>query len=178
MMKRKSSYFVLFLALLLGGSFAYGQDSAGAKPKRPRAPDDYKPRTLKEVAAKGAGAESRGNKEETMVVHADILPSRVRAIYAGSTRPLPRIKKEVLRQWARLYAGFPEGYTKPYETELLFTENGAEHWLAVREGDLARFEQEFKRGEAVELYLIRVGAARASDEWEPTLLIESFRRPN
>jgi hypothetical protein len=177
LMKHKSLYFVLLLAFLLGGNLAYGQDSLGAKPKKPRTLDDYKPRTLKEVAAKGSDAESRGNKEETMIVHPDILPSRVRVTYTGSKRPLPQIKKEVLRQWARLYAGFPEGYTEPYETEMLFVEDGAEYWLAVRKESLPRFKQELKQGEVVDLYLIRVGAAKASDEWELMLLVEKFQKP-
>ncbi|HYG10514.1 MAG TPA: hypothetical protein VD835_11240 [Pyrinomonadaceae bacterium] len=177
-MKRKSSFVVLLLTLLIGGSLAYAQGSLGSKPKRARTPDDYKPRTLKEVAAKGSDAESRGNKKETMVVHADILPSRVRVTYAGSARPLPHIKKEVLRQWARLYAGAPEGYTEPYETEILFNENGAEYWLAVRKKSLPQFERELKKGEAVELYLIRVGAGRTPGGWEPMLLVESFQKPD
>ena len=176
-MKSKSSHFVLLTALLLGCNLAYGQDSLGARPKKARTPDDYKPRTLKEVVAEGAGAESRGNKEETMRVHGDIFPSRVRAAYTGTARPLPQIKKEVLRQWARLYAGSPEGYTEPYETEMLFTEGGAEYWLAVRKKSLPQFEQELKRGEAVDLYLIRLGAARTSGEWESMLLVESFQKP-
>lgn len=117
-----------------------------------------------------------------MIVHGDILPSRVRVTYTGSSRPLPEIKKEVLRQWARLYAGAPEHYTRPYETEMLFIENGIEHWLAVRKQSLPHFGQELKQGGGVDLYLIRVGAARASDTapdaWESMLLIESFRKPN
>jgi hypothetical protein len=177
-LKRKSSRFVLLSALLLGGYLVYGQDSLGPQPKKPRTLEDYKPRTLKEVAAKGSDAGSIGNKEETMLVRADILPSRVRAAYTGSARPLPQIKKEVLRQWARLYAGFPEGYTKPYETEMLFNESGTEYWLAVREESLPRFGQELKKGEAVDLYLIRVGAAKTPDEWESVLLVESFRKPD
>ena len=176
-MRRRSSHFALLLALLLGGNSAYGQDPLGPKPKKPRTLDDYKPRTLKEVAAKGADAQSRGNKEETMIVHANILPSRVRVIYTGRARPIPQIKKEVLRQWARLYAGSPEGYTEPYETEMLFVENGAEHWLAVRKKSLPQIERELKQGEAVDLYLIRVGAARVPDEWELMLLVESFQKP-
>jgi len=44
-MRRKSPHVVLLLALLLGG-FARGQDSLGPEPKKPRAPDDYKPRML------------------------------------------------------------------------------------------------------------------------------------
>jgi hypothetical protein len=176
-MKRKASHVFLLLALLLGCDLACGQDALGAKPKKPRTLDDYRSRTLKEVATKGAGAESRRNKEETMIINADILPSRVRATYTGLARPLPQIKKEVLRQWARLYAGFPEGYTEPYETEMLFTESGTEYWLAVRKKSLPSFKQELKQGEAVDLYLIRVGAAKVAGEWESMLLIENFQKP-
>jgi hypothetical protein len=176
-MKRQSSYLFLLLALLLGSNLAYGQDSLGPKPKKPRTADDYEPRTLKELVTKGSDAESRGNKEETMIVHPDILPSRVRVTYTGSARPLPQNKKEVLRQWARLYAGSPESYTEPYETEMLFTENGAEYWLAVRKKSLPQFEQELKRGEVVDLYLIRVGAAKTPADWELMLLVENFQKP-
>jgi len=177
-MRLKSSRFALLLLLVLGCGAAYGQDSPGARPKKARTPDDYKPRTLKEVAAEAAGAESRGNKEETMVVYGDILPSRARATYAGSARPLPLFRKEVLRQWARLYAGYPEGFTGPYQTEMLFNEGGTDYWLAVRKEALPRYERELKKGDAVDLYLIRVGAAKTSGGWEPVLLIENVRKPN
>lgn len=176
-MKHIPSHFILLLALMLGSNLAYGQGSLGAKPKKPRTPDDYKSRTLKEVTTKASGADSLGNKEETMMVEADILPSRVRVKYNGSARPLPQIKKEVLLQWARRYAGSIEHYTVPYETEMLFTENGAEYWLAVRKQSTTHFEQELKKGEAVDLYLIRVGAAKIGDKWEWMLLVESFQKP-
>ncbi len=175
-MKRRSSYVVLLVALLLGFNLAHGQDPRGPGRKKPRTPDDYKPRTLKEVAAKAADAEGRRNKEDTMVVHGDTLPSRAKVRYAGTARPLPQNKKEILRQWARLYAGFPEGYTEQYETELLFTEDGTEHWLAVRKRDLPKLEQLLQRDEAAELFLIRVGAAKSPGGWESVLLIESFQR--
>jgi hypothetical protein len=176
-MKRKSTLVALLLALMLGPGLSRGQEGSGPQPKRARTPDDYTPRTLKELAAAEAGAESRGNKEETMRVHGDILPSRVRASYAGSSRRLPQIKREVLRQWALRFAGFPEGYTRPYETELLFAEDGAEFWLAVRrDGLLARPARKLKRGDQFELFLIRVGAAKLDDRWEPVLLVESSGR--
>lgn len=177
-MECKSHCFLLLLVLLLGCNVAYGQDSLGARPKKARTLDDYQPRTLKEVAMEGAGTESRGNKEETMSVYGEIIPSRVRATYTGSTRKLPQIKKEVLRQWALRYAGFPEFYTGPYEKEMLFIEGGKKYWLAVKKKLLPNFKRELKRGEAVDLYLIRVGAARTSEEWELMLLIENFRKPN
>lgn len=177
-MRRRSSRVALLLALLLGGHTAYGQEGLGPRPKRPRAPDDYRPRTLKEVAAEPAAAGGLGNKEETMRVDADILPSRVRAVYAGAARPLPQAKREVLRQWARLYAGAPETYTEPYRTEMLFAEGGASHWLAVRKGDVPRLRREIKKGAAAELYLVRMGSAKTSGGWESLLLVESFRKPD
>jgi hypothetical protein len=176
-MKLKSSHFVLLAALLLGCNMAHGQDTLGAKPKKARTSADYKPRTLKVIAAPERYADGRGNKEETVRVTADILPSRVRVTYTGLSRPLPQIKKEVVHQWARLYAGSTESYTEPYDTEMLFTEDRAEYWLAVRKKALPQVRQELKQGELVDLYLIRVGAARASGKWEPMLLIESFQKP-
>jgi len=44
-------HFVLFLAFLLSGNLAYGQELTQASSKKPRTLDDYQPRTLKEIAA-------------------------------------------------------------------------------------------------------------------------------
>ena len=174
-MKRRTTLVALLFALLLSFGMSRGQEGSGPQPKRARTPGDYEPRTLKELAAADAGAESRGNKEETMLVHGDILPSRVKARYANLSRRLPQNKREVLRQWAVRFAGFPEGYTGPYEVELLFEEDGVAHWLAVRRGgDPARGE--LKRGGWFELFLIRVGSAKLADRWEPVLLVESSTR--
>ena len=173
-MKHRLFHFVLLLALMLSGDPACGQGSPGVK--KPRTPDDYKARTLKEIAAAGVDEKSRRDKEDTRAIHPDILPSRVRVIYTGSRRPLPQIKKDVIAQWARLYAGSPEHYTKPYETEMLFTEQGVAHWLAVQEKSLPDFEKELKKGRKVDLYLIRLGSSRTTGrKWEPVLLVESFK---
>ena len=177
-MKRKTSRVVLLAALLFAAGVARGQDTSAAGPKRARTPDDYEPRTLKEVAAAGQGARRSADKAETMIVLGDILPSRVRATYAGAARRLPPTKKEIIRRWARLYAGSPESYTRPYETELLFVAGGTKYWLAVRRAALPSFGTELKRGEEVDLYLIRLGAAKERGAWEPVLLIESFREPD
>ncbi|HEY0078929.1 MAG TPA: hypothetical protein VGB73_09815 [Pyrinomonadaceae bacterium] len=182
-MTRESRCFVLLLALLLlSASLAFAQDTSGAKPKRARTPEDYKSRTLKELSAKeqaatGSETENRTDKEETLRVRADTLPSAVRVGYTGLKRPLPLVKKELLLQWARLYAGAMESYTVPYESEMLFNENGVGYWLPVRKRSLPDFERSLKRGDEVDLYLIRLGAVRVSQGWEPLLLVESFRKP-
>jgi hypothetical protein len=163
------------LTLALTFHLIYSQDNAPGV-KRPRTPDDYQVRTLKELEFASTDPAARGNKEETMIVHPAILPSRVRVTYEGSTRQALDIKKEVLRQWARLYAGAPEGYIKPYQTEALFLEGEKKRWLAVRSKDLPRLQNELRKGDAVDLYLIRVGTAKILDEWELMLLVENFER--
>ena len=173
-MKRKPA--LLFL-LVLFSNLAFGQDPLGAKPKKARTVDDYKPRTLKEVTTKGPNGESLSNKEETMIVQRDFLPSRVKVTYKGSARTLPQIKKELLRQWALRYAGSPEFYTVPYETEMLFAENGTEYWLAVKKDLLPKIQQEFNTGEKVDLFLIRMGMVKTSNDWEWLLLVEKFQTP-
>jgi hypothetical protein len=96
----------------------------------------------------------------------------VRVTYKGVTRPLPQARKDVLLRWAQLYAGAPEHYTVPYATEVLFSEDGVEHWLAVRKDLVSQLEKAMKQGEAVDLYLIRLGRVKTADKWEPLLLVE------
>lgn len=174
-MKSRLLQFVLILVCTLGAGPYHAQDLMGAKPKKARTPDDYKPRTLKETAA-DPDAESRRDAEDKVILHGDLLPSLVRVTYKGSARPLPQIKKEVLRRWAMRYAGAPEHYTVPYGTELLFNEAGVKYWLAVRKESIAQFKKEFKKGATLDLYLIRLGWAGTGDKWEPLLLVESFRK--
>lgn len=164
---------LVVIAILLCASYSlivFGQE------KRARVPADYEQRTLKEVVA--TKPEGLGNKEETMMVTPNILPSRVRAEYAATTRPVPSLKKELLRQWARLYAGAPETYTEPYEEEALFLENGVEYWLAVQKKPWRDFKRQFKCGELVDLYVIRMGTTQIGERWEPLLLVENFAKPN
>lgn len=173
-MKSMVLQFVLILVCALGADPFYGQDPLGPGPKKARTPGDYKPRTLKGISV-DSDAESRRGSEDEVIVLSDILPSRVRATYQGSARSLPQRKKDVLHRWAQLYAGAPQHYTAHYETELLFSEEGLDHWLAVRKESLAQFEKEIKKGEAVDLYLIRMGGVRTAKKWESLLLVESFK---
>ena len=104
------------------------------------------------------------------------MPSRIRATFLGVVQPLPATRKQLIADWARQFAGAPETYTRPYQTEALFQENGAEYWLAIREKNLARIQQELQIGDQVDLYLIRVGGVRKNGKGEWVLLLEEFRK--
>jgi hypothetical protein len=165
-----------FVILLLLGSLASAQEASQARNKQPRSLEDYHLCTLKEIAALKPDANSFRDKQERLVVTADDLPCRVRVAYAGSTRPIPRLKKEVIHEWARLYAGSIEHYTEPHQSEMLFVEDGVTYWLAVPKDSPLLSKQSFKIGESLDLYLIRLGASIVGNKYDWTLLVEKFRK--
>lgn len=173
-MRHQLLHVLLALAFVSGGNPADGQNLPGNK--KARTPADYQLRTLKELVALETAAESRHDEEDGVILRGDVRPSRVRVTYKGATRPLPRSRKDVLEKWARRFAGNPEHYTVPYETELLFIEDETKHWLAVNEKLIPQLEKELKAGAAVDLYLVRLGAVRTAGEWEWLMLVESFQK--
>ena len=121
-MKRQPIYIVVFLVLLLGSDSAIGQDLT-AQPKKARTREDYKLRTLREIAAEGAelvSAAGGETGEANTRVQGDLLPSRARVNYKGSARPVSQTRKDVIAQWAQRYAGNPDHYIAPYTSEVLF----------------------------------------------------------
>lgn len=167
------SRFCIFVLLLASVGAAYSQGE-----KKPRTEADYRSRTLRELATLQPDyfANDPQSKDPSLriVVHADLLPSRVKVLYDGTTRPVVENRRQVITSWANQFAGAPEFYTVPYQTEMLFTEDGESYWLAVRKDSLPRFEHELKKGETVELFLIKLGNARINDKLEPVLLVERF----
>lgn len=176
-MKQRNFCLALVLMLLACGNPALGQGPLGPHPKRALTPADYKPQTLKQVLAEEAKGVNQRKEEDKVLVHGDLRPSRVQATYTGRARPLSRIKQTVLRRWAQLYAGNPEHYTVPYQTELLFKDGGVNYWLAVKKESLTDFKKQFKKGDAVDLFLVRLGGVMTGDTLEPLLLVESFKTP-
>ena len=143
--------------------------------KKPRELSDYTPRTLKALSL--TQLKEIENMNEKHLIQSDIVPSRIRVVYEGSSRPLSQNKKDLISDWARRFAGAPETYTRPYEKEVAFTEDGERYWLAIRKEFVARFEQELKKGQTVDLFVIKLGSVRTPDQWEPVLLVEKFAKP-
>ena len=162
------------VVVYLLGVIIYAQEPTGPRPKRARVPEDYQAGSLKELAAKATSSESRGNKEETMVVDPDLSPTRVRARYAGLTAGTPQNKSEVIRQWARLYAGSLDTY-KPYEVDVAFKENGSDYWLTFRKKTLTSFWDSGAWNKPIDLFVIKMGAVKQGDKWVPVILVESFQ---
>jgi hypothetical protein len=174
-MKTRFCLFMLLLSIT-GATLTYAQGE-----KKPRTIADYEPRTLQELTtllpetARAALAERgiEGNKDMKLIVHGALFPSRVKVVYSGTKRPLLEDKRNVIIGWANKFAGMPEFYTLPYQTEALFTEGDKNYWLVVHKDLL---EQDWKHGEVLELCVIKMGNTRIGDEFEPVLLVERVIR--
>jgi len=174
-MKTRLCLFMLLLSIT-GATLTYAQGE-----KKPRTIADYQPRTLQELtnllpetfraalAARGVD----GNKDMKQIVHGELFPSRVKVVYSGTKRLIVEDKRNLIISWANQFAGMPEFYIVPYQTELLFTEGSEKYWLAVRKELLA---QGWKQGETLELCVIKLGNVRIGDEFEPVLLVEQVVR--
>src|SRR6185369_12586433 len=165
----------LFLLLLTSTTLsAYGQGV-----KKPRTLEDYQTRTLRELKdllpPTFAADEQVNYQSLAIIVHGDLLPSRVKATYQGMTKPLNERRNLLITQWAKERAGSLEFYSS-YDTEALFTADGEDCWLAVRKESLPQIEQELKKDDAVELFLIKMGNIRIDDKLEPVILVEKYTK--
>lgn len=169
---------VLLFVFALNGYPADGQNIRVPIPKKARIEADYQRRTLKEIAALGvATANDRpGEVKDGLLITADIVPSQVVVTYTGLIRPLRDRQHQVLLRWAARYAGAMETYTKPYQSEMLFVEDGAEYWLTVKSRDIPKLQQSLQAGKKVKLNVIRMGGVEADNGWDWLLLVESFLR--
>ena len=171
----------LCLLLLLSITVATLTHAQGEK--KPRTIADYQPRTLRELsdllpetfrrtlAERGVEA----NKNLKQIVHGELFPSRVKVVFSGTQRPLVQDKRDLIIGWASIFAGMPEFYTVPYQTELLFTEGDKSYWLVVHKDLLA---QDWKQGESLELCVIKFGNVQIGDGdvLEPVILVEKVVR--
>jgi len=173
-MKHRVRLIVLFIILTTPTVLVYSQGE-----KKPRTLEDYIPRTLQQLSVLQPSyiATEPSHKDASIIVHADLLPTRVKVIYSGEKRPLNDRKKTVIVSWANRLAGAPEFYITPYDAEMLFTENGENYWLVQRKEFVTQFEQELKKGDTVELFLIKMGNIRIDDKLEPVILVEKFLKP-
>ncbi len=144
---------------------------------------DFKPRTLKDLAAMEKDVEQRRDTDgkPAVVFHGDMLLTKARVVYTGTTRPISDLKKQFLAQWAEMFSQNKDSYSKLYETDMLFTENGVKYWLPVQKQVIPYFDKELKKGDEVDLYIVRAGGIydtkKEKDKWDWLLFVEEFQKP-
>jgi hypothetical protein len=175
-MRRRVSLFMLLLAMT-ATILVYGQGE-----KKARTEEDYQRRNLHDLSNLYPPSMAQELKKRTdqelremaLVAHSDPLPSRVKADYVRTVRPINELKKSLLVSWAK--GEVPEINTADYQTEMLFTDKGEGYWLVVRQQDLLKF-QGLKTGDPVELLVIKVGNVRLDrkdEQMEPVIVVEKY----
>lgn len=148
--------------------------------KTPRSLADYQPRTLAAIAQQGWVSKLESDPfdldntlSDTLILQANVLPSKVQVIFDGEQRPLESLKKDILDHWTRRYAGNPLGYTEVYQTEIRVFEGDRPYWLAFRTQDIETIRANITPNSVVELYVIGLGGAKSAeaDTWEWLYLV-------
>jgi hypothetical protein len=144
--------------------------------------DKYKPRSLKQITTELAEASFKDpdvfitdGKGGSIILSRDTFPSRVAAVYTGSSRKVSDKKKEVIVAWLRIF-GKPAEYSDLFESEYLFTEDAKEYWLPVQKQVASYFEKELRKSDKVNLFAVWVGARRDSGGTEHVFLINEFEK--
>lgn len=141
---------------------------------------DFERRTLQELVKINAQEDSEDIKrfpdKDQFVFRGKILPSVVRLTYTGESRQVSTERKKFIELWAKLYYR-NLGYANLYETEFLFKEDTADYWLPVQKQVAKYFDGELKKGELVDLYLVRPGGTRLKEKIDWIFLVEEFQQP-
>ena len=169
-MKKFSAIAFLLVSLLLRFSPASAQDFPW---------NDFKRRTLQELVmvniAENADDLKRYPDKGQLVLRGKIMPSVVRAVYTGESRPIGSERKKFIELWAGSYS--TPDYGSFFESEFLFKEGTDEYWLPVQKQVASYFSKELTKGEAIDLYLIRPGGLRVKDKADWVFLVEEFLKP-
>ena len=143
---------------------------------------DFERRTLPELIKTNEREEEENIRrfpdQNQFVFRGTTLPSAVQLTYTSELRPLSAERKKFIETWARSYYR-NTGYANLYTAEYLFKEGNDDYWLPVQKGVARYFDEELKKGDPVDLYLISPGGLRVDKGktiW--IFLVEQFQQPN
>jgi hypothetical protein len=140
--------------------------------------EKYQTRTLAEMAKGGAedaaAADARAGGKVAILFSGDPQYSQVRVTYTGATRKLAGARKTHLEEWGKSFGVEPR-VVALFDSEMLVTECGVEHWLPVQSRVLPHFEKELKKGDPVTLYTMSAGGRKIDGAWNWFFLVNEFQ---
>ena len=113
---------------------------------------------------------------QSVMVSGDGFPTLARVIYRGRSRPLDARRAFVMREWSLTFLR-DTSMLNDFHREYLFQEGKRQIWLPVQDPVGSFFPKELKAGQAATLYVIVLGAQRASRESSGHLL-RTNSKPN
>jgi len=139
--------------------------------------DRYQCRTLQSIIdLHRDDVQALNSKKKAILLTGDSFPSQVKLVYLGESRPLPAKKGVLLDFWRKMLKEQAPP-AEVFATEVLFKEGADEHRIAVQQPLLDALPKELKKGQAVNAYLIWMGAIKVGNRWEWLFAMNRFDGP-
>ena len=116
--------------------------------------------------------------EKAMLLTGDSFPSKVKLIYMGRSRPVGPERQKLLAGWSKaLKDSLPPNVVELFKSEMLFKENGTEHWIAVQKPLLEFLPKEVKANQQITGFIIWIGAIKVQGQWDWLFAMNEFDGP-
>jgi hypothetical protein len=108
-----------------------------------------------------------------MIVSGDRVGLRLRLIYAGESRPISDVHREMFQRW-RFNMGLPNTVDSLFTTECLFREDTLQVWLPVQEAVRLHLQSEFKAGDELTVLASYVGALKRERSFDWLFVVNEY----
>jgi hypothetical protein len=158
---------VIVISLLIPADNAWSQDKQNRW-------DQYEPRTLQSIIdANQDFAKKLGSNKKAMLLTGNNFPSQVRLIYLTDSRPLPAEQQVLLDSWRKASKdNAPPGDV--FTTQVRFKEDSREYWILVQKPLLDALAKELSSGQALNAYVMWIGAIKVGKRWEWLFAMNEF----
>ena len=136
--------------------------------------DQYEPRTLRSIIDTNQEfAKKLNSNKKAMLLTGDNFPSQVRLTYLVDSRALPTEQKVLLDAWRKASRDIapPEDV---FTTQVRFEEDSREYWILVQKPLLDALPKELSRGQALDAYVMWIGAIKVGKRWEWLFAMNEF----
>jgi hypothetical protein len=130
--------------------------------------DAYVPRALAAIITQHESDASKTDRYFT----SDNFPSRIKVLFLGKKRSLPRERGSFLDQYFKTVKQ-PE-FRKYFKSEVLVREGTQDYWLPIQGAILPAFENDVKPQTEVEVFVTWLGATRIAGKLEWIFTINEF----
>lgn len=134
----------------------------------------YEPRTLQSIIDTNQEFAKKLNLDKkAMLLTGDNFPSKVRLTYLTDSRPLPTEQKVLLDSY-RKSMGENAPPEDVFTTQVRFEEDSHEYWILVQKPLLDALSKELSKGQALDAYVMWIGAIKVGKRWEWLFAMNEF----
>jgi hypothetical protein len=134
----------------------------------------YEPRTLQSIIDTNQEfAKKLNSDKKAMLLTGDNFPSKVRLTYLVDSRPLPAEQKVLVDSYRKAMKDNAPA-ADVFTTQIRFEEDSREYWILVQKPLLDALPKELSKGQALDAYVMWIGAIKVGRHWEWLFAMNEF----